>query len=411
MSIFQAPFRLLDLPPELISAVCDYLPGDELKHIRSVCSHLRDHSTPAFGQRFLDHLIVILHPVSLDIFLDIARHEQLSKYVRRVSVSGESIENATPSVPDLQVEASRSQSDILLEAFLLMKNLRTLRVDAEQFNHRHYYPGSGQDLSLSREMRPGVACGSKQIPEEDYDLPQLNGWCSSVYRLALGALERAHRSEIDLEMSFVQWLIKPNGTEGAARFDVQSPLWKSQGPARVRHLGFRFELDFTWGYDLLKSVTNLHSLHVDCYNEMTFYEFQACFRWPHLARINLRGIATTHGGFVEFLKAHQNNLEDVFLSKIGFAEGTWSAPLTILSRMPKLKLLFLDLLFEQEAYRCSDLSDDQLGPECGRLSVTGTRRVASAIEAIRQNMITVPTDDFGESYIYHVDLSPGIEFE
>ena len=129
MYTYQAPFRLLDLPPELLGRVCDYLPDEQLKHIRLVCNALQTHSMTAFGQRFFDHLIVILHPTSLAIFSDIAAHKQLWKYVRRVSVSGERIGQSINTKEDTQkhitlqrgLEESGVDSAILLEAFPRLK--------------------------------------------------------------------------------------------------------------------------------------------------------------------------------------------------------------------------------------------------------------------------------------------------
>jgi hypothetical protein len=109
MSTYQAPFRLLDLPPELLGRVCDYLPDEQLKHIRLVCNTLQTHSMTAFGQRFFDHLIVIIHPASLAILFDIATHKQLSKYVKRVSVSGERIGQSIHTREDEQKHITQQQ--------------------------------------------------------------------------------------------------------------------------------------------------------------------------------------------------------------------------------------------------------------------------------------------------------------
>jgi hypothetical protein len=80
----QAPFRILDLPAELLGNICDHLPDSDLINLRCVCRALDAHSSTAFGQRFFHHLIAILHPTSLTTLYEICRHPVLPK----LAVSG-----------------------------------------------------------------------------------------------------------------------------------------------------------------------------------------------------------------------------------------------------------------------------------------------------------------------------------
>jgi hypothetical protein len=222
MSTYQAPFRLLDLPPELLGRVCDYLPDEQLKHIRLVCNALQTHSMTAFGQRFFDHLVVILHPTSLTTLLDIARHEQLSKYVTRVSVSGERIGHSIVPLVDKERHVSLQQgvhesgldSIILAEALPMLKNLRTMRIDNEQYHYLHW----GCNYL-------GLRCGRKHLPREP--LPPIksagddDGY-DRVYSLVFSVLEKTNLYDFDLEMSF--WSRLEDDTEVVAPFDIQSPL-------------------------------------------------------------------------------------------------------------------------------------------------------------------------------------------
>jgi hypothetical protein len=44
---------------------------------------------PILGPRLFSHLLVILHPVSLAVLLNIAKHPQFSEYVEQVTVCGD----------------------------------------------------------------------------------------------------------------------------------------------------------------------------------------------------------------------------------------------------------------------------------------------------------------------------------
>jgi hypothetical protein len=77
------PFRILDLPPEIAGVVCEQLDNDSLISVRQVSRALEAQSKTAYGTRFFHQLIVILHPTSLAVLLEISRHKVLSKFVRR----------------------------------------------------------------------------------------------------------------------------------------------------------------------------------------------------------------------------------------------------------------------------------------------------------------------------------------
>ena len=84
-----APFRILDLPPELISSICSHLDDKEALGIRYICRALNEGSMPILGKRLFSHLIVILHPISLAALLEIAKHPRFFKYVEEVTVCGD----------------------------------------------------------------------------------------------------------------------------------------------------------------------------------------------------------------------------------------------------------------------------------------------------------------------------------
>lgn len=415
MSTYQAPFRLLDLPPELLGRVCDYLSDKQLKRIRLVCNALQTHSMTAFGHRFCDHLIVILHPTSLAIFSDIAAHKQLWKYVRRVSISGERIGQSINTKEDVHkhitlqrgLEESGVDSAILMEAFPRLKNLRTVRVDTEQ-----YQICDDQDNHL------GLRCGNQHLQpmsSEERARGEDDGY-SRIYSLVLGVPEKTCLPKVNLEMAF--WADEEDKPKVGAYFDIQSPPWNNEFARRTRNLYFLGGINVIWINDLLQSAKDLHTLDVvfqlsSVEHTLSYYSY-AHLHWPKLTRLCLGNFVTTHSGFLDFLEAHRNSLEEISLCLIAFVQGTWSCALTTLSRLPKLRALELDALLERDAYSHPEFSDHLSDSEdVDRFSVRGIHKAARATKAICEMMATglggwfLVSED-GEYYWYTVDLRRGL---
>ncbi|KAI4659376.1 uncharacterized protein J4E78_005803 [Alternaria triticimaculans] len=156
----QPPFRLLDLPAEIVGSVSDRLEDTDLLNLRRACRALNAHSANAFGKRFFHHLIVILHPTSLTTLLEICHHPLLSKHVRKITVSGERIGQSINGIEqqdlhmDLQVSVERSGMDTLTlkEAFRELENLEMVRVDVVSFYHLDPEPTDD-----------GIRCGRAHI--------------------------------------------------------------------------------------------------------------------------------------------------------------------------------------------------------------------------------------------------------
>jgi len=82
------PFRFLDLPIELGKSVIEQLGTSELVSMRSSCRALNSLSTDAFGSYF-NSVLAILLPQSLNMLCKLADSPKVSKYVRKVTISGE----------------------------------------------------------------------------------------------------------------------------------------------------------------------------------------------------------------------------------------------------------------------------------------------------------------------------------
>lgn len=419
----QAPFRLLDLPPELIGNVCEHLADPDLKRIRGICRVLKAQSSATYGQCFFNHLIVVLHPISLMVFLEIARHPELSKYVTRVSISGERLSQHTSWPVDdwtmhteLQRSVQTSGLDVLIlkEALLALENIKTIRIDTEQFfcgteagNHHHIGIGCGRTLMFK------ISSSSPLLGNHVED----NG-ISHVYQVVLQVLESIHlRIQVELEV-VAFWAAQNDEDRLVQFFDVQSKIWKEHSSKKIRFVSFLGGINPEWISDLLESTTDVRRLEVtfptlwDNHGEnmQLCHSFSRTFRWPNLSYLHLEDVLINHAVFIEFLNAHRDTLEHIFFSSIGFPSGTWLEPIAAISKMSKLSSLFLQLLLEREPYSNSAASPVDLGIDTTSVHVQGIENVSLTLEALENNLITRPVRQYPfwggeeEFYPHVVDL-------
>ncbi|KAH7081500.1 hypothetical protein BKA63DRAFT_562042 [Paraphoma chrysanthemicola] len=151
-------FRILDLPAELVLQIFESLAKDNRSSIlaaRSACRTLRDHSFVAFGTNFFEHVVVVLHPISLIALLEIAKHKQLSKFVRRLTVSGERISGVInvrgqeneAALKEQQTSMENSRMDVLI----LTEVLRDLgNIETMQIGHQSYH--FDREISMLLDM-------------------------------------------------------------------------------------------------------------------------------------------------------------------------------------------------------------------------------------------------------------------
>jgi hypothetical protein len=225
----QAPFRILDLPAELLGNICDHLPDSDLINLRCVCRALDAHSSTAFGQRFFHHLIAILHPTSLTTLYEICRHPVLPKFVHQITVSGERFSHTIPlpeddkTNKDLQSSLEQSGMDtlILTEAFRERKSLRVVQIDVISFYRIE-----------PEEEDKGINCGRKQMFKEDienYDRYNRkrgeDEGANRVYNLVLQALQKAEVHD-KVELRFEFWNTVYSGGEDISFLDLDSRSWK-----------------------------------------------------------------------------------------------------------------------------------------------------------------------------------------
>lgn len=204
------PFRLLDLPSELLGNVCEQLDDNDLISVHFACRAMKVHSTNAFGIRFFQYLFAFLHPLSLITLLETTRHPTLCKFVKHVSISSERIGLSVTDVTmdskiesqhrDLQLSMEKSGADELLltETFRALSNLRIVRIDKESYFHKRTSTFPDVKLHYGRHYfrRASNIEGIVFNPELEDD---------HVYRLAVSILEKIDPQErFQMEFHFLE---------------------------------------------------------------------------------------------------------------------------------------------------------------------------------------------------------------
>ncbi|KAJ4374965.1 hypothetical protein N0V83_002044 [Neocucurbitaria cava] len=385
----ESHFRILDFPTELISNVCVHLEDDDLMNVRRACRALKAHSTWAFGKRFFQHLVAILHPTSLAILLEIVRHEVLSVFVREVTISGEIYgftiaPKKIHSRPHLAIQASIKNSGldilILLEAFKTLRNLASVRIDVDSFwrscgikcGRVYLYEGNARDIKPVYH------------PEVLYN---------RVYEVVFQALHSASVAE-GVSLS-VKICTGSYGDDSISFFNVQTPAWEKSFAMRLRDVEAHGTMDTVWLHRLICSATDIHSLSL--HSEHNMFSFArttgAVLQWPGLRRLHLHEIILKHKDFLPFLRGHSLYLEELHVDSVGFLDGNWVEPLEAIEGMPKLVHLSLMDLLERTHYENSSSSSYMFDMEGlgGALSFRNDPRgITSALACLRGDLQTEP---------------------
>jgi hypothetical protein len=414
----QPPFRILDLPAELLGNMCDHLPDADLINVRRTCRVLNAQSSNAFGQRFFSHLIAILHPTSLTTLFEICRHPVLSKYVHQVTVSGERFGHTIPLLgngethKDLQSSLEQSGMDMLIltEAFRELSNLRAVRIDVISFYR----------IEPEEEDR-GINCGRKQMFKkdiQDYDKHNRDrhgdDGANRVYYLVLQALERAKVHD-KIELRFEFWNTSYDGGEDITFLDLDSKPWKDHVSKLTRYVGVLGQVDFNWVQRLLSSATDLRQFEIrgDDHLLKLSHGPTGIFHWPGFRHIHIEDLFVHHDEWTAFLRLHAPTLEVVSLACMGFPHGRWIEPLATIETMSCLKRVWLFRLLEQAPFPHSSTILRRTSPDyVGILQLDGYEQVKVALSAMRSRPRTVFTDSGtegvgGERYPYAVDFEIG----
>jgi hypothetical protein len=417
----QLPFRLLDLPVDIVGGIFGYLEDEELIRIRYVCRALNANSANAFGRRFFRHLIVILHPTSLTILFEICHHPVLSKYVRQITVSGERVgqsihKNAKEEriQKDLQVSVQRSgmDSSILKQVFRKLENLEIVQIDVTSF---HYHVPETDD--------DGIRCGQTHILSKKARAQRRptrrrgDSGVNRVYDLVLQTLQEADLHD-RIGLGFQFWNAEYSNDDRITFFDLDSAVWKKHFSKRVRQVSVCGQVSYTWLQKLLSMASDLRKF--ECHGDNTFLElsyqpagsFQ--FHWPGFSYIYLEDLFLSHNGWTNFLHLHAATLKHISCSSIGFPQGDWIEPLQIIETMPRIECLWLFRLLEKVPYPHSSMTVRHWTPDEDDkvLHLADLGQVELALSAMRSQPKTTImgyriTSKAGRVYPYKVAFDVG----
>lgn len=387
-------FRILDLPPELIEIVCEHLDNESLLLVRHVCRALRTHSICAFGTRFFQYLVVVLHPISLAILLEIANHSALSKFVRNIAISRESLE--VPSyvssqgfydlVFDLQTSMKNSGMDrlILTEVFQNIDGMQGVRIDDESFYDLNYQVHNRID---------SVRCGRNRIIENVGGLANatklVRGDPNYAFNVIFTSLQSAgvhERVKVSLYVAM---------DKHAGLFDLTSEDWQSNVAARVEMIKLVPYAVSNWTSNLLYSTPNLQELVV--HGWLNIFQFShptyGLFAWPDIRSLSLLFCELDTPTFVEFLRAHQLTLTSLYMKHVAVTTGTWQEPLRAIESMGKLENLGLELLLEKsdmcDVQESVDLFQNYMSPNPYGIALSNHASICIAVHTILSDFRTI----------------------
>jgi hypothetical protein len=411
----EAPFRILDLPPEIVANIFEQLDDDaSLIAARQVSRAFREHSTTAFGTRFFRQLIVILHPTSLAVFLEICRHDVLSKFVRQVTVSGELIgvtifPMKTDMRPHLAQQSSVARSGmdglILIEAFRNLSNLSNVRIDVASFDR-------AEDYGYSAD---GIKCGRSTLFLDTAPLDL--GWLSEdlsyspVYDVVLQSLRKADvQRNVKLALQFHG---VSHENSWVPYFDVRSSDWINIFSKNVQEVSCLGAVDFVWLENVLQSAPGLRI--IDLMGDKDFVSLPSALSHDCLSatlyHLTLDSIMLRHAEFLPFLRAHSSTLAEIHLQAIGFPDGNWIEPLNIIKDMARTERLFLNMLLESESYGNADDTSIRCDKHESNtdIDLSTSAAIAPALAALCKSIRSISnnytvTDPDGRVFSWKVDL-------
>jgi hypothetical protein len=258
----DTPFRILDLPPELVQQIFAHLADESpfaLLLVRFVCRAFQVHSLQAFGTSFFEHVIAILHPVSLTVLLEIASHPQLSKFVHQVTISAERIGGAidpsdqedSQKLKDMQTSMEKSRMDyfMLTEIFHKLPHIMAVRIDNCTYH-------------CETEVFDGARFGTRYIFTDQVS-PPYNMKEPGVNRVFEVVFACLHNTGLAGEVAInISADVTTPESHNDIFFNLTSFVWECMLAGSVSVLKLSDELNSRWTLNLLQSLPDLHVFEV-----------------------------------------------------------------------------------------------------------------------------------------------------
>ncbi|KAF2115392.1 hypothetical protein BDV96DRAFT_599733 [Lophiotrema nucula] len=353
--------RLLDLIPEVFSRVCDYLGDKDLINIRQACRIANNKSYFTFGSRFFQSLEVCMHPLSLNEFLEISGHTELSKHVKKVVVYLKNVNKAYKKwssglddsdnfaegeEPQYFQDLLRLQQDMyihfedltcLTESFKRLEGLDALRITDDDWN------GFGTDAKLPFTRHP-ISCGIDKLLT-----PALDSWgillesdpTRACHHVAT-AIQALEISGLTPHLTFDLWNIDQDQDDQMVHL-FNSESMKRALP-RLRVAVVKVDRELTWQIRLLE-----HSVHL---RELKFFGVgpnvtQSAlpllnrYRWARLKVLMLSELSIASGPLIELLSTHNQSLQELEFSHSKIVGDSPIRVFDVIQALPKIRRLTL----------------------------------------------------------------------
>jgi len=277
---------------------------------------------------------------SLTVLLRYAHHQRLSRFVKTLSISGET---GPPSTTYAGIPASTVE-DMLTEALRSFANLETIRIDTYSYLQTRY---------LSPESI-GLRCGPERL-----DMTQCSGDFTVLGHVFLVVIESAKRAKLcdtihlDLNLRFQNFPSLLQAPVPYELFDPSLPSWKDLLSSRVRKVILTTGSSGKWAHRIAASCSSLQELSLlPRRGEIRFDNAQGGLHvWPHLRSLTIINgtIRIKNAVLNDFFKAHQGNLVCVTLKHVFLGEGSWAEILQTIRNLPALQSICFTCLSQSIA--------------------------------------------------------------
>ncbi|ORY15963.1 hypothetical protein BCR34DRAFT_584674 [Clohesyomyces aquaticus] len=401
-------FRILSLPTELVTAVCQHLPHKDLLNVRIVCHLLTQKSSQAFAQRYFRTVYAFLHPQSLRDLDLIANHDTYARYVHRITISTDKIYNALRiSAPDIIAFQFQREKDmkrygidvkVLKDVLPLFPNLKNIVVTSAPLSLEILDPAGPRFKTWA---------GKKVVEPYDWDAwisPAEKGraWTTVIEVLGDAEVQTKLGKDVDLEL---RMRLQDVESRNVGLWDVDGRKWKHVVKQFLRHVQLEGDFGATaWGRKFLESILgvddtetqtttqphrsttsttatltnitdalsrlNLHdppgrrhplTISTPAPNEITL-KTRTVFKegltttlhiWAPCQRLILAYCRFHSNPFVRFLRSHMHTLHTIQMLDCTMW-STWEHLLKSIRNLPRLSSLYLKNLY-------GEIPDSQVG--------------------------------------------------
>ncbi|THX40745.1 hypothetical protein D6D10_03235 [Aureobasidium pullulans] len=370
-----APFRLMDLPNELIRAICfdDGLKGKDLKSLRLVNKHISEFASDSFAEFYLESFTVVMTRSSIQAFIDISRHPRFSRYVHTVNISpvyafseglAALVRNLTPVLMQTDQKKEKCEPGPKEVCFYTNRYFAEKRLsdrDAEWMLGAAFAVLAKRDqhLGLAFDVGESNPVGAKGYLYHRYSNEFGNDdriWALSWKETIHTTIKAIHQQGCNINGLSIE------GVQlGSYRW--KSTLCPDEIEAELATVCRQLEsitINFDFGdikatlfcaRRILSAATNLKHINLgavsDDFHSLTKYQVLDCIPSPSIESVSLLAFAINQLDLMRFLAKHQAAIRGITLRNCRL-QGSWeSLAVWVRDHLPKLDHLEMDGVWDR----------------------------------------------------------------